>query len=62
MTISTLIVDLFRRHATAVIFVSHDLAVMRTVTHRAMVVKHGRIVETGATDGVLTDPGHQCTP
>lgn len=60
-TILTLIDDLARKHGTAVIFVSHDLAVVRTVTQRALVMKDGRIVETGATEGVFTAPRHEYT-
>ena len=60
-TILTLIDDLARRHGTAVIFVSHDLAVVRTVTQRALVMKDGRIVEAGATERVFTAPDHEYT-
>lgn len=60
-TILTLIDDLARRHGTAAIFVSHDLAVVRTVTQRALVMKDGRIVEAGATERVFTAPDHEYT-
>lgn len=40
----------------AVIVVTHDLAVARLLSHRIMVMKEGRVVETGLTDQVLDDP------
>lgn len=60
-TILTLIDELGRRHGTAVVFVSHDLAVVRTVTQRALVMKDGRIVEAGATESVFASPNHEYT-
>ncbi|MBZ0164081.1 MAG: phosphonate C-P lyase system protein PhnK [Notoacmeibacter sp.] len=38
------------------IVVTHDLAVARLLSHRIMVMKEGRVVETGLTDRVLDDP------
>eukprot|EP01031_Cornospumella_fuschlensis_P014075 gene14075-17204_t len=38
------------------IVVSHDLAVIRMLTDRTMVLKNGRIVEAGLTDQILQDP------
>ena len=40
------------------IIVTHDLAVARHLSHRLMVMKQGRVVETGLTDQVLDDPQH----
>jgi putative phosphonate transport system ATP-binding protein len=40
----------------AVIIVTHDLAVARLLSHRIMVMKGGRVIETGLTDQVLDDP------
>src|SRR5690606_41627659 len=40
----------------AAIVVTHDLAVARLLSHRMMVMKDGRVVETGLTDRVLDDP------
>ena len=40
----------------AVIVVTHDLAVARLLSHRVMVMKGGRVIETGLTDQVLDDP------
>jgi putative phosphonate transport system ATP-binding protein len=40
----------------AVIIVTHDLSVARLLSHRIMVMKQGRVIETGLTDQVLDDP------
>lgn len=40
----------------AVIIVTHDLAVARLLSHRLVVMRHGRVIETGLTDQVLDDP------
>jgi putative phosphonate transport system ATP-binding protein len=40
----------------AVIIVTHDLAVARLLSHRVMVMKGGRVIESGLTDQVLDDP------
>jgi putative phosphonate transport system ATP-binding protein len=45
----------------AVILVTHDLAVARLLAHRLIVMRQGRIVETGLTDQVLDDPQHPYT-
>jgi putative phosphonate transport system ATP-binding protein len=40
------------------IIVTHDLAVVRLLADRLMVMKDGRVVEAGLTDQVLDDPQH----
>lgn len=45
----------------AVIIVTHDLAVARLLAQRLIVMRHGKIVETGLTDQVLDDPQHAYT-
>lgn len=40
----------------AVVLVTHDLAVARLLSQRLIVMRQGRIVETGLTDQVLDDP------
>jgi len=46
---------------TAMIFISHDLALMRTVADQIIVMYAGRIVEQGATNAVLDFPSHPYT-
>jgi len=43
------------------IVVTHDLAVVRLLAHRLMVMQGGRVVEQGLTDQVLDDPQHPYT-
>jgi putative phosphonate transport system ATP-binding protein len=45
----------------AVLFVTHDIAAARLLSHRLIVMRHGRIVEEGLTDRVLDDPRHAYT-
>lgn len=51
-----LIRHLQRELNVSMIVVSHDLAVIRMLTDRTMVMKNGRIVEAGLTDQILQDP------
>jgi putative phosphonate transport system ATP-binding protein len=43
-------------YGLAAIVVTHDLAVARLLSHRMMVMRQGRVIETGLTDQVLDDP------
>jgi len=43
------------------IIVTHDLAVVRLLADRLMVMKDGHVIETGLTDQVLDDPQHAYT-
>lgn len=45
----------------SVIMVTHDLAVVRLLADRLMVMQAGRVVESGLTDQVLDDPQHPYT-
>ena len=48
-----LLVDLQRRYGMSYVFISHDLAVVRAMAHRVLVMKDGEIVEEGAGRGAL---------
>lgn len=52
---------LVREMGLSAIIVTHDLAVVRLLADRLMVMKDGRVVETGLTDQVLDDPQHGYT-
>jgi len=49
---------LVRDMGLSAIIVTHDLAVVRLLADRLMVMKSGHVVETGLTDQVLDDPQH----
>ncbi|MDR1035710.1 MAG: phosphonate C-P lyase system protein PhnK [Deltaproteobacteria bacterium] len=51
-----LIRELAARLRLAAVLVTHDLAVARLLSQRIMVMKEGRVVESGLTDQVLDDP------
>ncbi|MCA3486451.1 MAG: phosphonate C-P lyase system protein PhnK [Rhodobacter sp.] len=52
---------LVRDMGLSAIIVTHDLAVVRLLADRLMVMKSGRVVEQGLTDQVLDDPQHAYT-
>lgn len=51
-----LLLEIQQRLGFAVLFVTHDLAVVDQIAHRVIVMNHGKIVEVGTTDQVLRDP------
>ena len=53
--------DLQRQHGLAMLFISHDLAVVGEVASRVAVIRAGQIVETGACRKLLTNPEHPYT-
>jgi peptide/nickel transport system ATP-binding protein len=48
--------DLKKEYGFTVIFISHDLAVVRYISDRIMVMNKGRIVETGDADSIYISP------
>jgi peptide/nickel transport system ATP-binding protein len=53
--------DLQRQHGLAMLFISHDLAVVGQVASRVAVMRAGQIVETGPCERLLTAPEHPYT-
>ena len=56
-----LMADLVQRHGTSVLFISHNLGVVREFADRVYVIYKGRIVETGPTAELFDNPGHPYT-
>jgi ABC-type glutathione transport system ATPase component len=56
-----LFIDLQRGTGVAYLFITHDLAVVRHVSHRVAVMYRGELVETGPTAEVTTNPSHDYT-
>uniref|UniRef100_E1TGY5 ABC transporter related protein n=1 Tax=Burkholderia sp. (strain CCGE1003) TaxID=640512 RepID=E1TGY5_BURSG len=56
-----LLVHLQKTRKLSYLLITHDLAVMRAVAHRVIVMKAGRVVETGDTLEVLHAPSHPYT-
>jgi peptide/nickel transport system ATP-binding protein len=59
--ILALLRELQREHGLAMLFISHDLAVVGQVASRVAVMRHGQIVETGPVNEVLMRPQHEYT-
>jgi peptide/nickel transport system ATP-binding protein len=56
-----LVRELQRELGISILFISHNLAVVRYVATHVAVMRDGRIVEEGPTSQVLAEPGHQYT-
>ncbi|WP_440411346.1 ABC transporter ATP-binding protein [Neorhizobium petrolearium] len=54
-----LLVELQEERGIAYLFVSHDLAVLRAVSHRIAVMDAGRLIESGPADQVIENPQSQ---
>ena len=53
--------DLQRRYPVSFLFISHDLAVVRALAHRVVVMRHGKVVEQGDAEAIFTAPRHPYT-
>jgi microcin C transport system ATP-binding protein len=56
-----LLAELQRRTGMAYVFISHDLAVVRSLAHRVIVMKDGAIVETGEAVALFEAPREDYT-
>jgi microcin C transport system ATP-binding protein len=53
--------DLKTRHGMAMLFITHDLGIVRKFADRVCVMTKGKIVETGPTAGIFANPQHAYT-
>jgi ABC-type microcin C transport system duplicated ATPase subunit YejF len=51
-----LIADLQKRTGVAVVFITHDLGIVRRIADRVVVMRDGAVVETGSTDALFAAP------
>jgi microcin C transport system ATP-binding protein len=65
MTVQVQVVDLLRdlqrKYGLAYIFISHDLKVVRAMSHRVLVMKNGDVVETGQAAQIFDAPQTEYT-
>ncbi|MET3448554.1 microcin ABC transporter ATP-binding protein [Ralstonia pickettii] len=57
----SLLSALQKKYNLSYLFISHDLAVIRAMSHRVVVMKDGKVVEEGDTEAVLASPSHPYT-
>ncbi len=65
LSVQAKVLDLIRkiraRYGVSILLVSHDLAVIRMLADRTIVMLDGKIIERGLTDQILEDPQHEYT-
>ena len=59
--VTELLMEIQRRSRTTLLFISHDLSIVRYLSDRVVVMYLGHIVETGTTDQVFAPPYHPYT-
>ena len=59
--VTGLLLDIQRRHKTTLLFISHDLSVVRYLADRIVVMYLGRIMEQGTTEEIFSPPYHPYT-
>ncbi|MDP3960324.1 MAG: ABC transporter ATP-binding protein [Pseudorhodobacter sp.] len=59
--VTDLLMDIQRENHTTLLFISHDLAIVRYLSDRVMVMYLGHVVELGTTDQVFSPPYHPYT-
>jgi peptide/nickel transport system ATP-binding protein len=59
--VTDLLMDIQRENRTTLLFISHDLSIVRYLSDRVMVMYLGHVVEMGATEQVFAPPYHPYT-
>ena len=57
----SLLSELQVKHKLSYLFISHDLRVIRAMSHRVIVMREGKVVEAGAVEDVFENPKHEYT-
>ncbi|MFY0676991.1 MAG: ABC transporter ATP-binding protein [Neptuniibacter sp.] len=64
-TVQKQIVELLRnlqnKYKLSYLFISHDLAVVRALSHKLLVMHHGNVVEQGSAEKIFSQPSHPYT-
>ncbi len=56
-----LLADLQKKYGLSYLFISHDLKVIRSISHRVLVMQQGRVVEQGKTEQLFSQPQQDYT-
>ena len=59
--VTDLLMEIQRKNRTTLLFISHDLSIVRYLSDRVMVMYLGHVVELGTTDQVFAPPYHPYT-
>jgi len=59
--VTELLMDIQRKNRTTLLFISHDLSIVRYLSDRVLVMYLGHVVELGTTDQVFAPPYHPYT-
>ena len=65
VTIQAQVIELLKKlqkeYKISYIFISHDMNAVRAMSHKILVMKNGKIVESGTTEDIFTNPQHGYT-
>jgi len=59
--VTELLMDIQRRSGTTMLFISHDLSIVRYLADRVIVMYLGHVMEQGTTDDIFSPPYHPYT-
>ena len=65
VTVQAQIIQLLKRlneeEKLAILFISHDLSLIRQISHSVLVMQHGKLVESGPVERIFEDPQEEYT-